>query len=557
VESATAARRRRGVASLSQAFVDRFDALAARLRLDRFELSCLVVLSGVSLAVLMPLLSRLRPLSGSDGLYPADQMQYFAWIRDAGDHLLIGNRFDLVPSQRVFLHPLFLVSGLLHDAGLSVPLSYLAWKPVAVGVTYVGSLLYVRRLLSRRGQRHAALVIVLFAVMPAAAAVAWTGWGGNPRQYTFDFISGEMWSGQYLWGYLFTAIAVFLMPLILLAVEAWRRKPSARLLWLASAGVLLVSWLQPWQGITLALIVFSATVWAWWRDGARPPAALLVFGVATVLPLAYYAALSHFDPSWHRASLANAAGAQPTWHWPWWAIVLTVAPLAAPAALAYRLPASSWQERAVRIWPLAALAVYLQPLGTFPYHSFQGLALPLGILAVQGVASVRPMLRGTSIAAALAVLTVPGFAHKLEVAASNVHLGADPYFIFPDEQRALAALSHDRRPGGVLAPLYSGFFIPYTTGRQVYVGALSWSPDFMPRRAAADALFEGRLRGAAARAFVRSTHARFLFADCRKLTDLTSELGSLLEQAERFGCATVYVLRYRPDMRKRGGLPDQ
>ena len=40
----------------------------------------------------------------------------------------------------------------------------------------------------------------------------------------------------------------------------------------------------------------------------------------------------------------------------------------------------------MRVWPFAALAVYLAPVGTFPYHSFQGLAIPLAILAVQGVA---------------------------------------------------------------------------------------------------------------------------------------------------------------------------
>ena len=62
-----------------------------------------------------------------------------------------------------------------------------------------------------------------------------------------------------------------------------------------------------------------------------------------------------------------------------------VLPLALPAALAYRLPARDWQDVAVRLWPFAALVVYLQPTGTFPYHSFQGLAIPLSILAVQGV----------------------------------------------------------------------------------------------------------------------------------------------------------------------------
>ena len=50
----------------------------------------------------------------------------------------------------------------------------------------------------------------------------------------------------------------------------------------------------------------------------------------------------------------------------------------------------------MRVWPFAALAVYLAPVGTFPYHSFQGLAIPLSILAVQGVASVWPRPRPRS-----------------------------------------------------------------------------------------------------------------------------------------------------------------
>ena len=37
----------------------------------------------------------------------------------------------------------------------------------------------------------------------------------------------------------------------------------------------------------------------------------------------------------------------------------------------------------MRVWPLAALAVFCCRFGTFPYHAFQGLAIPLSILAVQ------------------------------------------------------------------------------------------------------------------------------------------------------------------------------
>ena len=100
-------------------------------------------------------------------------------------------------------------------------------------MTFLGSLLYVRRLLPPGGQRISGLVLALFAVMPASAIVAWTHWGGNPRQYTFDFISGEMWSGQYLWGYLMTAIAVFLLPLVLLALRALARHAAHGTLWWA------------------------------------------------------------------------------------------------------------------------------------------------------------------------------------------------------------------------------------------------------------------------------------------------------------------------------------
>lgn len=535
----------------------RVDALARRLGLDAFELGVLAVLAVSSLALLVPLLTRGRPLSGSDGFFPADQLQYFAWIREAAHHGLIGNLFDLAPQHRVFLHPGYLISGALAAlTGISYPLAYLLWKPVAVGVTFWGALLYVRRLLPAGAQRRVALVLVLFAVMPACAFVAWTHWGGRPRQYTFDFISGEMWSGQYLWGYLFTAIAVFLVPVVLLAAERWRDGGAGtRTLVLAALGALAIMWLQPWQGGTLALIVVAVEAYRALRLRERPRWALAAIPLAAALPTIYYFVLARSDAAWKLASKANAAGSQPEWHWPWWAIVLTLLPLALPAALAYRLRAPSWQEQAVRIWPFAALVVFLQPGGTFPYHAYQGLTIPLGILAVQGVASMGWRLQPAVVVAALALLILPGYAHKVQVAKDNVHAGADPYFVFPHEVDALKALGSDPRPGGVLAPLYSGFYIPYRTGREVYVGAISWSPHYLARRTAADDLFEGRLTGAPARAFVRATHARFLFEDCRKLSDLTAELRPMLEQTRRFGCATIWVLKPRPDMAV-AGKPD-
>jgi hypothetical protein len=513
--------------------------------LDRIERSALVALAGLSLLVLAALLTKRRALTGADGLLASDQLQYFTWIRQAGEHGLIGNEYDLAPDDRVFLHPGFLLSGVVHALlGISVPLSYLLWKPVAVVLLFWGALRYVRRLLPAGGPRHAALVLALFAVMPASAVVAWTGVGGKPRQYTFDFIAGELSSAQYLWGYLMTAIAVALMPLVLLAVEDWRHGRRARTLALASLGALLVTWLQPWQGGTLVLVLLAVEALTWRRERERPPAQLLAVLAAACAPAVYYALLQRTDAAWELAGRVNAAGTQITWSWPWWAIALTLAPLALPAALAYRLPARSWQELALRAWPLAALAVYLAPFGTFPYHAFQGMTIPLAVLAVQGLLSVSARPRTAVVVAALALMVVPGTAHRFEVAVNSVHAAGDPFFVFDGEQQALDALESDPRPGGVLAPAYAGHMIPYRTGREVYVGALSWTPAWERRVRETNALFEGSLGPQGARALARRSGARFAFVDCRPgLRDLRPLLGPLIERTRSFGCATLYDLR--------------
>jgi hypothetical protein len=100
--------------------------------------------------------------------------------------------------------------------------------------------------------------------------------------------------------------------------------------------------------------------------------------------------------------------------------------------------------------------------------------------------------------------------------------------------------------------------IPYRTGRETWIGALSWTPDWKERQKLADGLVDGSLRGEAARALVRRTRARWVFVDCRPgLADLEPELEPMLERTLRFGCASVYVVRDRPDMARAAGRPDE
>jgi len=530
-----------------------FSRIASRIGLDAFELACLIGFVLLAFAPLIALATKGRELSGADGLFATDQMQYLAWIRDSSEHILIGNPWDLASGERNFLHPIALISGLVHSLfGISVALSYLLWKPVAIAVVFTGSLLYVRRLIPAKGARHAALALTLFAVMPAVAIVAWSGWGGKTRQYTFDFISGEMWTGQYLWGYLPTAIAVFSIPLVLLGFERAREGGRPRLAIACAGGALIVCWLQPWQGAELALLIWAVECWRWLRGRSRPAWSMLaLISVATALPAAYYLWLSKIDPAWKLAGEANSAGAQTLWSWPWWAILLTLAPLALPALLAYRLPAPSWQESALRWWPAAVLLVYLLPLGTFPYHSIQGLQIPLAVLAVVGVHSRWPRCSLAVAAVLIAVMIIPGTIHKGTVFRNSVKTGGDPYFIFAGEGDALDALDNDPRAGGVLAPTYSSLLIPARTGRETWVGPFSWTPNWEQRATAVNSLFEGRLSTAQARALVIASRARWVFADCRPLATarLERQLAPLLARPpQRFGCATLLEIRERPEM---------
>jgi hypothetical protein len=484
-------------------------------------------------------------VTGADGYLVVDPLQYLNWLRQAGDHGLVRNLYDIAPSPRSFLHPGVLLAGLAHRAGLGLVASYMLFKPVAIAALFTGALLYTRRFLARRDDRRLALVLALFACSPVAALVGWGNLGSAFRQFQFDLITGELWTGSYLWGYLFTAIAVGLVPLGLLAWERSRRQASGvrPVIWASVAG-LFASWLQPWQGATFAAVVIVAEVLVWVARRERPPLLrLAVVLVATVAPLVYYALLSRLDDAWKLAGTANAASAFGGRAWV--ALVFGVGIFAIPAAFAYRRAPRDFGSLALRAWPVLALAVYVLPAGTFPYHALQGLTLPLvvlGVLAWRQHLGGRPLPLWPAVAVA-ALLIVPGTAYRIDNMRKAVAVGRQPHFLTDGEHDALNALSRDPRSGGVLTPVYMGLLVPAYTGRETWVGAGSWTPDFTARQQQAENLFAGRLRPAQARALVRRSGARFLLSDCHGRADINRIVAGFTEPPRRYGCATVWRVR--------------
>src|SRR5205807_6805607 len=116
----------------------------------------------------------------------------------------------------LFLHPMFVLSGLAWRAGASLQLAYLAWRPVALAVIVIGFVAYVRRVVGPDPWlRAGALLLALFFATPAWAVAGWFPFGSARSQFGLDVLGLEMFPG----GYTSLGLVFGLMPRYLLGVE--------------------------------------------------------------------------------------------------------------------------------------------------------------------------------------------------------------------------------------------------------------------------------------------------------------------------------------------------
>ncbi|MDQ6806770.1 MAG: hypothetical protein M3065_17830 [Actinomycetota bacterium] len=511
--------------------------IANRPRIDRFDLIVLAAFVGVSLWVLGLDLWQVivggRHWTGTDGVLPQDQMQYLAWIRAASQHGLASNLFVLRPTPADYFQPVIEASGGISALGIAPWLALLLWKPVAVGMAFLAIRAYVRRSLAGRWPRRAALVLALF--------------------FGFVGLAPDLYLPFWTWGYPFELIALAAMLGALLAYD--RSSAEHRVSWIAPVLGALTSSLHPWQGETLILMVILAEgAMRTARTGPRrSPALAATTVIGTAIPLLYYAILDRVDVSWRLAQIASRGTASlPD-------IALALAPLAVPALLAYRRRPTTVIAAATRAWPPAALAVFLlseTQFGGTPLHAFAASSVPLSVLAVEGISVVglasptrrrSRALRGQrALVASLAVAaaTLPATLHELQAAEKLARpTPEDANFIAGPEREALRYLAGDRQSGGVITRFYLGTIVPAQTGRRTFVGNCYWSQPNCPQRAEITAqLFQGSLAPRVARAFVVSSHARFVLSDCQTRANMVRLLGPIIRSVHRFGCASVYAV---------------
>jgi hypothetical protein len=477
-------------------------------------------------------------LTGTDSPLPgADQLFYMDSIRQSGAHLVIADHFDLVIGNAVFLHPLYLLAGILWRLGVPLQGAFWALSLLAAPALALGALALGARCLRGRGERGAAVAVGMFYLSPLVPLLAWTGAVGAYRRFLLELPAGESMPAWQLWGYPHSAVAVGMLALALAGaarIASGEAASARRLAWIAAAAAL-ASWLHPWQGaIFIAVVVVLAAYGRSWALGRS----LAVPVLAALVPIAYEEILVHTDAAWRLDSVQNVAG-----HVPLWILLVALAPLVVPALFGVRaLGPGPWRTVLVT-WPVIAILIYLLS-SEFPYHALEGISIPLAVLAVAGWRELprRARLGWVGVVAVLAVV-VPGAALELTTLRDSMQTSAYSYSLTASDHAALTFLERDATPGGVLARYEIGMAVPAFTGRRTWVGEFTWTPHFVQRVDEAEQLLQGQMASAQARRFVASIVAHFLLDDCGARADLPRLLGPLIAATAHFGCASVYTLR--------------
>ncbi len=503
-------------------------------RWRRVFIALLVATGAWSLGPMLIILAKARGdfWLGSDYLGAVDHLYYLAAIREAAQHLLISDRFDIPGNPAIYLHPLFALSGGLVRTGVDVRLALAVWKPVAVLVLGGGVALYCQTRLQGIGNRVAAFALGLFLFAPQVVVLSALNVGDATLRGTAGFFDVEWFPASLLWSYYPAAIALGLLAVGFVSLErtldcsrsARSRRTSAVLTGCAG---LLVSWLHPWQGMTFLLA--SGGLWAW-EGFPRRYLRLWPVAVATTVPLLYYMSLRELSPEWARVS-----GALPLPRFPP-GMFVAFAPLAVAAIPGFPGRNLRTGDRLLRLWPIAGLATYALPIG-YIYHSFLGLSIPLAVLAVQGWS--RLGLSRAAGGVAVAAIVVAGLIPEAQHYQESLHARSQLY-LTADEASALKFLDGNAQPGGVFAPSYLGQAVPAYTGRNTWIGHPTLTPDYYVRQPEVDSFFAGKRTPEEGRTLVLGSGATFVLAGCAGSGAAERGLQGLIVSTRRFGCVSVF-----------------
>jgi hypothetical protein len=420
-----------------------------------------------------------------------DTAQYFSWLRAHQQSLIVSNLMTPEPNQPAFFNLLWFVLGRLTLwTGLSMAAAFQLLRLVS-GAAFGLALFWLFGLLADdRRERWLATALVL-----VGGGLGWI-WAVEKYLsrradllYPLDAQVAEPNAFLSLIGYPHFLLAAALVLAIFGLFLVGERVGQTRYHALGAVLALTLGLQHAYDLITIYLVLGAYLLLRWWtlrQFPWRSAIGLVLIGVVSSPPAAYFTYLTTHDPIWRRvlAQFANAG-------------VFTPNPLHLLIVLGPQLPLAAaalpglWRRRTdadllLLAWTIVGFGLLYIPTD-FQIHMLNPYQVPLAILAVRTARRIAAApgayawLRRWAPAALLLVaipINIYLFGWRL------VDLGRHraPYTLHRDEVAALEWLDRQGGDGVVLSDETLGQYVPALSGKRAVLAHWAQTVDYFTKR---------------------------------------------------------------------------
>lgn len=471
-----------------------------------------------------------------------DNMQYWSWLRDHREALLIPNRLTSEPNDPALFNLLWLSLGQIERlTGMEESQVYQILRVVGSGAFLISLWWFVGLLLPRRAERWGAWALITLG--------GGLGWIWVIDKYLNDLPDArfpfQLYVSEPNTFFNILAFPHFLAAsALILAVLGCYRQGERGHGWgwyaLATGAAILLG-VQHAYDLIMVYAILGAYTLLRFAQARRilwgPFWGLAAVGLLSLPPAGYFVYITTQNALWREVldQFSNAGVFTPS---PLGLLVLLGLPfiitLIYGAALlrggAWRrafTPAGSQGDQAdLFLWTWAVVGFGLLYIPTdFQIHMLNPYQVPMGILAVQALAQLAQRMRvagpGKRMIGRLA--TFPAMVGLIVIAAlpvnlyllvwqvSEMHKLERPFFISADEAAGLAWLEeHDSERAVVFSGLDFGQYVPALTSHRAALAHWAMTAHFYDRRADAARFFDAAATPAERAAIIERLDARYI-----------------------------------------------
>ena len=447
-----------------------------------------------------------------------DHFQYFSWMRESRDHVLVSNQLTPEYSAPLLFNLLWWTLGRIEAlTGLNYALLFQITRLLA-GAFVIAAIYWFCGLVFE--DRRKRLTALLIAVLGTGIGWVWVlekYLNDRPELlFNFDVQTAEPNTFFSILAFPHFTIATGLITVIFGLVLLGQRTQSLRYAWLAAAVSLLLALQHAYDMFTIYGVIGVYFLFLWLRD-RRFPAYMfklgIIVGLVSVWPALQAFLITNADDVW-RGVLAQFDNAE-AWtpnplHLP---ILMGIGWLLAIWALDIPITRRGVQLNAptklddtnllITAWFLSHFVLVYLPLN-FQIHLLSGWQVVTGVLATIGLYKrVLPWLQrrfqNTSperlaryATIALVLLVIPTNLYLLAWRFIDLRRAENPYYLRTDEVAALDYLEQQVTGDDVvLASLDIGQFVPALTGARSFLGHWAQTLDFYGKTDSVKAFFSG------------------------------------------------------------------